>query len=116
MMQAEASDSLLRREIGKIGVGTIAMNGVIGSGIFALPAVAIAQTGYFSPWVFILCGLLILSVALTLARTAGFFDITGGPVAYTTHRSEEHTSEFQSLMRTSYAVFCLKKKNQQPPT
>src|SRR3546814_13606436 len=61
------------------------MNGVIGSGIFALPAVAIAQTGYFSPWVFILCGLLILSVALPLARTAGFFDITGGPVAYTTH-------------------------------
>src|SRR3546814_10239629 len=27
-------------------------------------------------------------------------------------RSEEHTSEFQSLMRISYAVFCLKKKNQ----
>src|SRR3546814_10739947 len=27
-------------------------------------------------------------------------------------RSEEHTPELQSLMRTSYAVFCLKKKNQ----
>src|SRR3546814_7561101 len=27
------------------------------------------------------------------------------------HRSEEHTSELQSLMRSSYAVFCLKKKN-----
>src|SRR3546814_3726256 len=27
-----------------------------------------------------------------------------------TDRSEEHTSELQSLMRTSYAVFCLKKK------
>src|SRR3546814_9991996 len=27
-------------------------------------------------------------------------------------RSEEHTSELQSLMRTSYAVFCLQKKNQ----
>src|SRR3546814_8189315 len=26
------------------------------------------------------------------------------------HRSEEHTSELQSLMRSSYAVFCLKKK------
>src|SRR3546814_3718579 len=26
-------------------------------------------------------------------------------------RSEEHTSEFQSLMRTTYAVFCLKKKH-----
>src|SRR3546814_3304630 len=33
-------------------------------------------------------------------------------------RSEEHTSELQSLMRISYAVFCLKKKNttQQPST
>src|SRR3546814_5542407 len=30
-------------------------------------------------------------------------------------RSEEHTSELQSLMRISYAVFCLKKKNTQPP-
>src|SRR3546814_6412704 len=28
-------------------------------------------------------------------------------------RSEEHTSELQSLMRTSYAVFCLKKKKHQ---
>src|SRR3546814_2600508 len=28
-----------------------------------------------------------------------------------TMRSEEHTSELQSLMRISYAVFCLKKKN-----
>src|SRR3546814_2120227 len=28
-------------------------------------------------------------------------------------RSEEHTSELQSLMRTSYAVFCLKKKTTQ---
>src|SRR3546814_7531055 len=29
------------------------------------------------------------------------------------HRSEEHTSELQSLMRISYAVFCLKQKRQQ---
>src|SRR3546814_3561696 len=31
-------------------------------------------------------------------------------------RSEEHTSELQSLMRISYAVFCLKKKNLQTNT
>src|SRR3546814_6666964 len=30
---------------------------------------------------------------------------------YLSYRSEEHTSELQSLMRISYAVFCLKKKN-----
>src|SRR3546814_10150048 len=31
-------------------------------------------------------------------------------LVYGPMRSEEHTSELQSLMRTSYAVFCLKKK------
>src|SRR3546814_4865422 len=31
-------------------------------------------------------------------------------------RSEEHTSELQSLMRISYAVFCLKKKKHEPNT
>src|SRR3546814_9640737 len=43
------------------------------------------------------------------------------PIAWLPHRidcgprnrSEEHTSELQSLMRISYAVFCLKKKTQQ---
>src|SRR3546814_5833675 len=32
------------------------------------------------------------------------------------HRSEEHTSELQSLMRISYAVFCLKKKKKRQST
>src|SRR3546814_7561225 len=35
------------------------------------------------------------------------------PVPQSATRSEEHTSELQSLMRISYAVFCLKKKNRQ---
>src|SRR3546814_3387201 len=33
------------------------------------------------------------------------------PALFILGRSEEHTSELQSLMRISYAVFCLKKKN-----
>src|SRR3546814_1819436 len=33
-----------------------------------------------------------------------------GQVGHARERSEEHTSELQSLMRISYAVFCLKKK------
>src|SRR3546814_7061723 len=36
-------------------------------------------------------------------------DASAAPQA-SSHRSEEHTSELQSLMRISYAVFCLKKK------
>src|SRR3546814_10459764 len=40
-------------------------------------------------------------------------DMTQTKEAIKTSRSEEHTSELQSLMRISYAVFCLKKKTQQ---
>src|SRR3546814_3350208 len=50
-----------------------------------------------------------LTVGTPPAPTAG--DKSGVAVAYgTATRSEEHTSELQSLMRISYAVFCLKKK------
>src|SRR3546814_9036169 len=37
-------------------------------------------------------------------------DLNGSGIALDDMRSEEHTSELQSLMRISYAVFCLKKK------
>src|SRR3546814_5470145 len=39
---------------------------------------------------------------------------SGGNARHCTLRSEEHTSELQSLMRISYAVFCLKKKKYTP--
>src|SRR3546814_6275560 len=37
-------------------------------------------------------------------------DLLSMPIEERARRSEEHTSELQSLMRISYAVFCLKKK------
>src|SRR3546814_2938323 len=40
----------------------------------------------------------------------------GTTLGATTDRSEEHTSELQSLMRISYAVFCLKTTNNNPTT
>src|SRR3546814_9463793 len=46
-------------------------------------------------------------------RWAGLSIMLGSTVDNSMTRSEEHTSELQSLMRISYAVFCLKKKNQQ---
>src|SRR3546814_9136546 len=46
---------------------------------------------------------------LVLAQLA--VQVRADPVEVATTRSEEHTSELQSLMRISYAVFCLKKKN-----
>src|SRR3546814_8312647 len=47
--------------------------------------------------------------AAVSAPIAGL-DATFGPEWSLRYRSEEHTSELQSLMRISYAVFCLKKK------
>src|SRR3546814_8790920 len=52
----------------------------------------------------------------TLFRSRRLFDFLGPflitvPGQRLRFRSEEHTSELQSLMRISYAVFCLKKKN-----
>src|SRR3546814_9425338 len=46
-----------------------------------------------------------------MTSSAGKLALCLGP-----DRSEEHTSELQSLMRISYAVFCLKKKNKQNNT
>src|SRR3546814_5038830 len=47
----------------------------------------------------------------TTAATNALLEGKGAAVALvTTSRSEEHTSELQSLMRISYAVFCLKNK------
>src|SRR3546814_4744413 len=52
------------------------------------------------------------NMARTLyARAAHVFRVDAGDPA--NPRSEEHTSELQSLMRISYAVFCLKKKTTQ---
>src|SRR3546814_9975583 len=65
-------------------------------------ALAIAAIGSFIGGIFATFALVL--VAPPLARFALSF------------RSEEHTSELQSLMRISYAVFCLKKKKTQNST
>src|SRR3546814_7194593 len=57
----------------------------------------------------IACGVNLVIAALNLLR-----DRSDGLIRYLVRdddRSEEHTSELQSLMSISYAVFCLKKKN-----
>src|SRR3546814_13788135 len=57
-------------------------------------------------------------LAVLVAHQAGDVDILERHLAGAVigHRSEEHTSELQSLMRISYAVFCLKKKKRNKHT
>src|SRR3546814_7063929 len=56
----------------------------------------------------------IRTAAKDVGRPVGILADLPGPkvraASFGEHRSEEHTSELQSLMRISYAVFCLKKK------
>src|SRR3546814_4546441 len=65
-------------------------------GTLPLPNLALREAG----------GLPGAAAAAAAERSAGAAD----PAPWPRRRSEEHTSELQSLMRISYAVFCLKKK------
>lgn len=81
-MSATRSPALERR-IGALGSGLLSFNGIVGAGIFALPAALHLQFGAFSPWLFPIFGALILLIALPIAKLAALFSSTGGPVAYT---------------------------------
>ncbi len=78
-------ESTLHRAIGRLGFGAININSVIGAGIFGLPAVAVAMTGAFSPWIFVVAGLLVFTIVLSFARAASMFRQTGGAIVYASH-------------------------------
>jgi amino acid transporter len=74
----------LVRGIGFVGLTIIVINSVIGAGIFALPAAVSARAGVLSPWLFLIVGLLIITVVLTFAELASYFKTSGGPVLFAT--------------------------------
>src|SRR3546814_5598027 len=58
------------------------------------------------------CKVPVLAIATLRATRCPTLNLRMAMAPFTTHaRSEEHTSELQPLMRISYAVFCMKKKN-----
>lgn len=70
------------RIVGFWGSALFQINGMIGSGIFALPALLVAAVGSFAPWLMVLGGIMFLPLALVFAWLAARFDSTGGPVLY----------------------------------
>lgn len=72
----------LARQIGLGGALLLSFNGVVGSGIFALPASLAERLGAFSPYIFPIAGLLILLIAIPYARAAAAFEHNGGPAAH----------------------------------
>src|SRR3546814_2833908 len=91
-----SSDLSIVAPVGKSGPGTIAINS---SSVIAGLSIVASVASITSPR---LCGGILVDATHNLGEVID--------------RSEEHTSELQSLMRISYAVFCLKKKNKEGKT
>lgn len=74
-------ETLVRR-LGLWGLWLLIVNGMIGAGIFGVPAGAERLAGAFSPWVFVLCAFAIAPIMLCFAQLSSAFNATGGPVLY----------------------------------
>ena len=74
----------LPRNLGLGGIWLLAVNGLIGAGIFGLPSGAANLAGAYSPLVYVLCALLMLPIILCFAELASYFRNTGGPIRYST--------------------------------
>ncbi|MCW5724876.1 MAG: APC family permease [Maricaulaceae bacterium] len=72
----------LVRQMTVWGVWALVVNGMIGAGIFAVPAGAAALTGVYSPLVFLACAALLGLIMVCFAEISSYFRHTGGPVAY----------------------------------
>ena len=74
----------LTRGITAAGAMLLVLNSVIGAGIFQLPAAVYPEAGIWSPWLFLVIGVLVITIVLTFAELASYFKNSGGPVLYTT--------------------------------
>ena len=79
--QTSATEGLVR-QLGALGISLLAINGMIGAGIFGVPAGAAALAGAWSPMVFVACALLLGAIMLCFAEISSRFDRTGGPILY----------------------------------
>jgi amino acid transporter len=72
----------LVRQLSAAGIWLLAVNGMIGAGIFGVPAGVAALAGAWSPLVFLACGFLLAAVILCFGELASYFRGTGGPILY----------------------------------
>src|SRR3984957_7362670 len=72
----------LLRAIGRWDLLALVINGIVGAGIFGLPAKVHALLGVYGLWAIIACALIIGLVVLCFAEVASRFTQTGGPFVY----------------------------------
>ncbi|MWV27682.1 APC family permease [Aurantiacibacter rhizosphaerae] len=100
----DKTPAALPRTVGFWGTALFPVNGMIGAGIFAMPAILVAAVGNFAPWMMLLGAILIAPLAFVFAMLATRFDTHGGPVLYA-HAAFGSFFGFQSgWMRYASAV------------
>ena len=72
----------LVRGISRWSLIAVAINGIIGAGIFGIPSGVFAQTGTYSLLAFVACGLVVVLIILCFAEVSSRFSSTGGPYLY----------------------------------
>ncbi|HXG93974.1 MAG TPA: amino acid permease [Blastocatellia bacterium] len=72
----------LVRGIRRLDLVAVAINAIIGAGIFGLPSKVFAQTGSFSVLAFVACAVVIALITLCFAEVGSRFSATGGPYLY----------------------------------
>lgn len=74
-----SADSKLKKELGLLGLTAVGVGGMIGSGIFSLPAVMASVAGPSFLYGLLLTGILVVFLALPYTELGSAFPITGGP-------------------------------------
>lgn len=79
---AETSEARLVRGIRRWDLVAIAINGIIGAGIFGLPSKVFSLIGSYSLIAFLACAIVVTLIILCFAEVGSRFDETGGPYLY----------------------------------
>lgn len=82
MATEEAGRPQLIRAVGLAGLTAISLNGVIGAGIFALPATVAGLLGPSSPLAYLIAALVVALIVACFAEAGAMFEQTGGPYLY----------------------------------
>src|SRR5205085_6562355 len=79
---AQPTQEGLVRGISRWSLIAVAINGIIGAGIFGIPSKVFAQTGAYSLLAFAVCAAVVVLIILCFAEVGSRFSATGGPYLY----------------------------------
>ena len=77
-MTDQVRDAVLRRHIGPLALAAAVVNGVVGAGIFTLPAAMAQAAGSEAPVAYLLCALAMSAVVLCFAEAGSRLPTSGG--------------------------------------